>query len=141
MVHVCSIATQILDGKNEEDLGKTDMQTVTIELQRPHQPHTSGHIAPLRITARGDLTNDARVLELNRACIAAIGRPTDRLIVDVSDVTNSDTKLVAVLVSLYANCRRKGIEVRMRLSQGIVNWLGVYDLTWLAKVCDPDAVG
>lgn len=120
------------------DMVRAAIQVTSVEQLQHAPPERLACSASLCITAAGDMTDEARVLEFNRACINTTSRPIRRLIIDVADVSRSDTKLIAVLISLYTNCRRKRIELELRLSSGIINWLGIYDLTWLAEICAPN---
>lgn len=118
------------------------MRTSTVTVN--HEPNATARlpVAPqcVRITASGDLTKDACVLKLNRTSLDALSRRAEQLILDLEGVTDADTKLIAVLISLYANCRRQGVALEWRLSPMIVAWLSIYDLTWIAEVDGPSPV-
>lgn len=115
------------------------MNTVTVNRDSIETDRSSAPLRRIRITAHGDLTKDVRVLELNRVCRDSLNRHVDRLILDASGVTHSDTKLIAVLISLYANCRRSKIELEWRLAPAILEWLSIYDLTWIAEIDAPES--
>lgn len=104
--------------------------TIATQVDAAPSPERGYHV---RVTADGDLTDDSRVLEFNRSCQRVLDRRCDRLTVDARAVRQSDTKLIAILIALYGACRRRGIELELRLSETVHTWLGIYELHWMAE--------
>ena len=81
------------------------------------------HAAPVVITAIADLTNWRDVRELHRSCTRVIGKRPTGLVIDLSSVTDADSKLVACLVAVARRARRSGVPIAFQMSTTVTKWI------------------
>lgn len=73
----------------------------------------------------GDLTLTARVQDLHDRCLRRLRAGSGRLLVDLTEVTHMDTKLLAALVALKREARAAGQELEVLCSEPVLQWLRV----------------
>jgi ABC-type transporter Mla MlaB component len=87
------------------------------------------------VTAAGNL-RDTRVLQvLHRRCEEALNPGRRCVAVNLTNVTDADTKLVAALIVLLQRARSMGVPLDVSVSDGVYDWIKLYRVERLLQPC------
>ena len=75
------------------------------------------------IPAAADMTEWESVRDFQRRCEHSLARPPRRLVLDLTSVTGTDSKLVAYLVVALRRARRGAVSVEIKPSACVRRWV------------------
>ena len=77
------------------------------------------------ITARGDLRNGSAIRDYCQRCELAIRNGARGLILDLTGVSSTDSKLVAGLVLIVRRARAARVPIGIHVSQRLRDWIAI----------------
>ncbi len=75
------------------------------------------------IPAAADMTGWESVRDFQRRCERSLARPPRRLVLDLTRVTGTDSKLMAYLVVALCRARRAAVTVEIKPSACVRRWV------------------